>query len=121
MGTGKYEDLKRRTKQFALRVIRAVQALPGDKVARHIGGQLLRAGTSGGSNYRAACRARSTAEFVAKLGVVEEEADESQFWMEVLVEAGIMSERKLASLRQEAGELLTIVVSSAITARRRKR
>ncbi len=82
---------------------------------------MLRAGTSGGSNYRAACRARSTAEFAAKLGVVEEEADESQFWMEVLVEAGIMSERKLASLRQEAGELLAIVVSSAITARRRKR
>ena len=123
MGTSsqKHENLRRRTKQFALRVIRAVQALPDDKVARHIGGQLLRAGTSVGSNYRAACRGRSTAEFVAKLGIVEEEADESQFWMEMLIEADLMPEPKLASLHEEAGEILAIVVSSIKTARRAKR
>jgi len=121
MRTDRHENLRRRTKEFALRVIRAVQALPDDKVARHIGGQLLRAGTSVGSNYRAACRGRSTAEFVAKLGTVEEEADESQFWMEMLIEADIMPAPKLASLHEEAGEILAIVVSSIKTARRTKR
>lgn len=83
------EELKQRTKQFALRNIKLVQSLPSEDVARTIGRQLLRSGTSVGANYRAACRARSDAEFRAKLGIVEEEADESAYWMELLVESGV--------------------------------
>jgi four helix bundle protein len=78
------DDLKKRTKQFALRVLKLVAALPQTVAGRAIGGQLARAGTSVGANYRAACRGRSRAEFIAKLGTVEEEADESAYWMEVI-------------------------------------
>ena len=81
------DDLKKRTKQFALRILKLVAALPNTVGGRAIGGQLVLSGTSVGSNYRAACRGRSRAEFVAKLGVVEEEADESAFWMEMIIEA----------------------------------
>lgn len=87
------DALKKRTKQFGLRVIRLVESLPKTKTASTIGGQLLRCGTSVGANYRAACRGRSKAEFIAKLGVVEEEADESAFWIEMLVEAKIIKIR----------------------------
>jgi four helix bundle protein len=87
-------ELKQRTKQFALRVTKLVQALPKSVEGRAIGSQLMRCGTSVGANYRAACRARSKAEFIAKLGVVEEEADESAFWMELIIESGLI-ERKL--------------------------
>lgn len=119
--TREHENPRQRTKQFALRIIRAVQAIPKTLEGRHIGGQLLKSGTSVGANYRVACRARSTREFLAKLGIVEEEADESQFWMELLVEAEIMSEAKLSSLYDEAGEILSIVVASMKTARRGKK
>ena len=111
------EQLKERMKQFALRVIRLVDALPKGKGAEVIGGQLLRSATSVAANYRAACRARSRAEFVAKLGVVEEEADESAFWLELLMESGIMPETRLADLMQEASELTAIIVASRKTAR----
>ena len=111
------EDLKKRTKQYALRVIRLVASLPGGKTASHIGGQLLRAGTSVGSNYRATCRGRSRADFVAKMGIVEEEADEYVYWMEMLIEAGIMDEERLAPLMQEGNEILVITVLSIKTAR----
>ena len=84
------DELKRRTKRFALRVIKLVAALPKTVVGRAIGNQLVRAGTSVGSNNRASCRARSKAEFIARLGVVEEEADESEYWMELIVEGGLM-------------------------------
>ena len=87
------DDLKDRTKQFALRVIRLCEALPKGRTADVIGGQLLRCGTSVGANYRAACRARSPAEFIAKMGIVEEECDESLFWMELMIEAGRALER----------------------------
>jgi len=84
------QELKDRTREFALRVVRATQSLPKGRVAWVLGDQLLRSGTSVGANYRAACRARSKAEFLAKLGVVEEEADESLYWMKLLVAAGIV-------------------------------
>ena len=82
------EELKTRTKRFSLRVLKLVAALPNNVQGRAVGGQLVRAGTSVGANYRAACRGRSRAEFVAKIGVVEEEADESAFWMELIIEGG---------------------------------
>lgn len=86
----KHDNLKGRTKQFALRIIRLVESLPKGRTSDVIGRQLLRSGTSVAANYRAACRARSTADFVAKMGIVEEETDESIFWMELLVDAKIM-------------------------------
>jgi len=111
------EEMKGRTKKFALRVIRLVQSLQQDHVTRTIGGQLLRCGTSVGANYRAACRGRSKAEFRAKLGIVEEEADEAALWMEILIESGLVHEDLLSDLRREANEILSIVVASITTAR----
>ena len=113
------EEMKRRTKQFALRVIRLVESLPKGQTAWVIGRQLLRSGTSVGANYRAACRAKSTADFISKMGTVEEEADESLFWMELLVETGVVKQEPLESLMQEADELVAITVASINTAKRR--
>lgn len=115
MTTG--HDLKDRTKQFALRVMRLYRALPRREEARVIGRQLLRSGTSVGANYRAACRARSKAEFVAKLGIVLEEADETVFWLELLQESELVSAQKLSPLVQEARELTAIFVTSICTAK----
>ena len=114
----KPEDLKPRTKRFAFRVIRLVRSLPHDDVAHVIGKQLLRSGTSVGANYRAACRARSSADFCAKMGIVEEEADESAYWLELLIEAEVIEERLLAELLAEANELVAITVASISTARK---
>ncbi|PYV19048.1 MAG: four helix bundle protein [Acidobacteria bacterium] len=111
------EELRRRTKQFALRVIKLFRALPKSEEARVLGPQLLRSGTSVAANYRALCRARSRAEFVAKLGVVIEEADETVFWMELLVEAGLMAGGRMQDLLREANELVAIFVASRKTAR----
>ncbi|MGH7202759.1 MAG: four helix bundle protein [Planctomycetaceae bacterium] len=111
------DDLRWRTKEFALRVIRLVNSLPNTPAARTIGGQLIRAGTSVGSNYRAACRARSSAEFRAKLGIVEEEADESMFWIELLIDAEIMKAELLQDLLDEANSITAMVVSSIWTSR----
>ena len=88
-----------------------------DFVGRRLGDQLLRAGTSVAANYRAACRARSKADFISKLGIVEEEADESAFWMELLIESGILPKRRLEKLLAEANELTAIIVASRKTAR----
>jgi four helix bundle protein len=115
------EIMKKRTKQFALRVIRLVESLPKGRTAEVLGRQLLRSGTSVGANYRSACRARSTADFISKMGIVEEEADESLFWMELLIESGIMKTVKLEPLLKEADELLAIAVSSIKTAKSRSR
>lgn len=112
------ENLKLRTKQFALRVIKLVESLPADQAARVLGRQLLRSGTSVGANYRAACRSKSNADFISKMGTVEEEADESGYWMELLVEAGKVPPKKLSALMQEANELTAIAVSSINTARK---
>jgi four helix bundle protein len=114
------ENLKLRTKQFALRIVKLVESLPGDETARILGRQLLRAGTSVGANYRAACRSKSAADFISKMGTVEEEADESGYWMELLVDAQKMEPHKMSPLIQEAGELTAIAVSSIQTARKSK-
>jgi four helix bundle protein len=107
--------LKRRTKQVALRVVKLVESLPSGVAGRSIAGQLFRAGTSVGANYRAACRGRSKAEFVAKLGIVEEEADESAFWIEIIIEAGMLEEHKVKPLLREANEIVAIMVESRRT------
>jgi four helix bundle protein len=111
------EEMKERTKSYATRVVKLCSALPADWVAQTLGKQLLRSGTSVGANYRAVCRAKSTADFVNKLRNVEEECDESLFWMELLVENGLVKSSRLAGLMEEADEILAIVFSSAKTAR----
>lgn len=111
-------EMKRRTKQFALRVMKLVGALPNSNEGWAIGKQLVRCGTSVGANYRAACRARSKKDFIYKLGIVEEEADESAFWMELITEGGLMEIGRVDSLLQEANELVAIMVSSRKTADR---
>ena len=113
-----YENLKMRTKKFALDIIKTVEGLPNDQTSKVLGTQLFRAGTSVGANYRAVCRAKSNADFISKFGTVEEEADESGFWLELLVDAGKLSLSKSAPLLQEANELTAIAVSSINTARK---
>jgi four helix bundle protein len=108
-------ELQTRTKQFALRVMKLVGALPNDSVARAIGNQLVRSGTSIGANYRAACRGRSKAEFIAKLGIVVEEADESAYWLELIIEGELLSANLVEPLLQEANELTAIMVASRKT------
>ena len=108
--------LKARTKKFALDVIRFVRLLPRTDEGRIIGGQLLRAGTGVGSNYRAVCRSRSRAEFIAKIGLALEEADESGFWLEIIVELRIVPGRRGAELLDEADQLTAILAASRITA-----
>ncbi len=112
-------ELKRRTKAFALRVIKVAGTLSKDFVGRRLGDQLLRCGTSVAANYRAACRARSKADFVSKLGIAEEEADESAFWMELLIDSGLVQARRLEKLLDEAGQLTAIIVASRKTAGKR--
>jgi four helix bundle protein len=111
------EAMKARTKKYSLRIIKVFRVLPKTDEARLIGKQLFRAGTSVAANYRAVCRARSKADFVSKIGVVVEEADESLFWMELLVEAEIVKKEELALLMKEGNELLTIFAASQITSR----
>ncbi len=113
-------DLKQRTRQFAVRVIRLVEALPRGRAADVIARQVMRSASSVGANYRAACRGRSKAEFVAKLGIVEEEIDECVYWLELMIDSGIMKKPRLAALLAEANELTAIVVASIKTAKRRK-
>src|SRR5689334_3765977 len=102
------ERLKQRTRDFAVRIVRACDALPNKTGASVISRQVLRSGTSLAANYRAACRARSRREFVARLGIVIEETDETVFWLELLRDAGIVSEKKLVSLLDEANQLVAI-------------
>src|SRR5258708_17253511 len=106
-----YENLKERTKRFALNVIKLTESLPKDQTSRVLGTQLLRCGTSVGANYRAVCRAKSTADFIAKFGTVEEEADESGYWLELLVSAGRLDSQPAAPLMREANELTAIAVA----------
>lgn len=106
------EDLKKRTKTFALQVISLVEGLPKTKTGKVIGNQLIRSGTSVGANYRAARRAKSKADFIYKLKIVEEEADESIYWMELLEEAKVVDFSKLTHIKKEADELLAIFVAS---------
>ena len=110
------DDLKKRTKRFALRILKLVSALPNTVQGRTVGGQLARAGTSVGANYRAACRGRSKAEFVAKLGIVIEEADESGFWLELIIEGELLRAELVQPLLDEANELTSIMTRSHMTA-----
>jgi len=111
------EELKARTKQFALRAMKLVGALPRTVVGRAIGDQLVRSGTSVGANYRAACRARSKAELAAKLGTVEEEADETCFWLELVIEGALLPEKRVAALLDEANALTAILTSAVKTSK----
>ena len=111
------EEMKGRTKAYANRVVKLCAALPNNWIARILGQQLLRSGTSVGANCRAVCRAKSNADFINKLRVVEEECDESLFWMELLVDNNLIKPSRLAGLMKEADEILAIVFSSAKTAR----
>src|SRR5213592_3665605 len=113
-------DLKKRTKAFALRILKLVDALPKTTAGRALVSQIVRSGTSIAANYRAACRAKSTADFIAKMGIVEEEADETLFWLELLEESELVSATKLAAIKQEANELIAITVTSIKTARRNR-
>ncbi len=113
------DDFKKRTKRFALQIIRVIESLPKTATAYTIGGQLLRCGTSVDSNYRSACRARSRRDFISKMGIVEEESDESVYWMELLIESGLTKAEALADLMKEAKEILSMTVSSIRTARLR--
>jgi four helix bundle protein len=111
------EALKLRTKDFALRVLRLYRSLPKSQEARILGTQLLRSSTSIGANYRAACRGRSRAEFIAKIGIVLEEADEAVFWLELFQEGNFFPAEKLCDLVREANELVAIFVTSLRTAK----
>src|SRR5687768_2276208 len=106
------EGLRDRTKQFALRIVRMYAALPRNDVAQVLGKQVLRSGTSVAANFREASRARSDSEFIAKLGIVEQELDETMLWLDLLVEGNVVPEGKLTALKTEADELLRIVVTS---------
>ena len=105
-------DLKARTKKFALRVMKLVDALPWTIQGRAIANQIIRSATSVAANYRAACRARSRAEFIAKIGVVEEEADETAFWLELIIDSALLTEARIRPLLSEAGELVAIMAAS---------
>jgi|ERR671919_682607 four helix bundle protein len=109
-------ELLERTKQFALRIFKLVGALPQTIQGRAVASQLIRSGTSVAANYRAACRARSKLEFVAKLGVVEEEADETAFWLELIIETELLRAAKVKPLLTEASEIVAIIASSKKTA-----
>jgi four helix bundle protein len=114
-------DLKKRTKEFALRIIKLVESLPNTRTSNVLGKQLLRSGTSVGANYRAACRARSPAEFQAKMGIVEEESDECGYWIELLTESNQVKASRVSKLLKEAGELTAIAVASIKTSRQHSR
>jgi len=111
------EELKIRTRQFALMIIKLVEDLPNTKAGQTIGNQLIRSGTSVGANYRAACRARSNADFISKITIVEEESDETLFWLELITEANLLKKEKIEKILKEADELTAIFTSSGKTAR----
>jgi four helix bundle protein len=113
------QDLRTRSKKFALRVIKFVDAMPNSPAGWVIGKQLVRCGTSVAANYRSACKARSRADFISKIGIVEEEADESAFWIELTVEAELIPVKRAGDILREANELTAIMAASRLTAKRR--
>jgi four helix bundle protein len=113
-------QMKKRTKEFAKDIIRLCRSLPNNREGKLIGNQIFRSGTSVAANYRAACRARSTAEFISKLSIVEEEADETLFWLELINEMDIEQGVSIDSLMQENDQIIAIIVSSIKTSKRRK-
>jgi four helix bundle protein len=114
------DEMKLRTKKIALRTIKLVESLPNTKTGDVIGRQLLRSGTSVGANYRAACRAKSTADFINELAIVEEEGDESMYWIELLVESNLVKLNLVENLLGEADEILSIVVSAIKTSKEKR-
>jgi len=114
------EEFKYRTKQIALRIIKLVDSLPRTSSANTIAKQLLRSGTSIGANYRAACRGKSPADVIHKMSIVEEEGDESIYWMELLIKSGTVSEKKLSPLISDVNEIVAMTVSSIKTLRKRQ-
>ena len=114
-------EMKKRTKEFVKEIIRLCRQLPNDREGRLIGNQIFRSGTSVAANYRSACRAKSKADFIAKLAIVEEEADETLFWLELITEMEILDKASLDFLMQENDEIIAIIVSSIKTARRAKK
>lgn len=115
------EAMLARTKAFSLRILKLCESLPKSRTGHTIANQLIRSGTSVGANYRAAVRARSTAEFVAKLGIVEEEADESCFWLELVIETELVNPERVKSLLQEANEITAIIVVTKKSAKRNRK
>jgi four helix bundle protein len=115
------DELKHRTKTFAVEIIKFARSLPNDVATYHLSGQLVRCGTAVGANYRASCRAKSRADFVSKMTTVEEEADETLFWLEVLVDSETVPRKAVAALMDESEQLLRIFVASIRTARGGKR
>ena len=111
------DELKNRTKQFALQVIKLVDELPNTIAGRAIGNQIIRSGTSIASNYRAACRGRSNADFISKITVVEEESDETLFWLEIIIESNLLPKERVLALVKEADELTAIFTASGKTAK----
>lgn len=114
------EVFKRRTKALAIAIINLVNDLANSKATDAIGRQIIRSGTSIGANYRAACRAKSTADMINKLKIVEEESDETQYWLEILVESGLVKKEQVVSLHKETGEILAMTVASIKTLRNHK-
>ena len=114
-------EMKRRTKEFAKEIVRLCRKLPNDREGRLIGNQIFRSGTSVGANYRSACRARSTADFVSKLAIVEEEADETLFWLELIEEMRILDSDFIGTLMEESDQIIAMMVASIKTARSRKK
>ncbi len=110
------EELKQRTKAFALRIVKLVRAMPRSIESRAIAGQIIRSGTSVAANYRSACRARSRAEFIAKIGIVIEEADETGLWLELIIDAEILPSDRVKPLWEEARELAAIMTASSKSA-----
>lgn len=106
--------MRLRTKQYANRIVKLCQALPENWVSRTLGKQLLRSGTSVGANYRVLCRAKSTADFLNKLKICEEECDESLFWMELLIDNSLIKPKRLESLMREANELLAMASAKTV-------
>jgi four helix bundle protein len=114
------QQMKTRTKEFAKEIIKLCRLLPDNREGRLIGNQIFRAGTSVAANYRAACRAKSTADFISKLSIVEEEADETLFWLELIKETKILDNDFIDSLMKENNELISIIVVSIKTSRKRR-
>jgi len=111
------EELKNRTKKFALSIIKLVENLPQSRAGNTIGNQIIRSGTSVAANYRTACKARSSADFISKITVIEEECDETLFWLELMLESGLVKKERLEPLIKEADELTAIFTASGKTAR----
>jgi len=112
------DELKKRTKQFGLRCIKVVESLPNTRTADVLGKQLLRSSTSVGANYRSACRGRSKPDFISKVGIAIEEADESLYWLEMITESGLLPDKQLSELMKEGDEIVAILTASSQTAKR---